>query len=159
MSRKQWPLAALALVAMIGAGCGSSDSAGTGNDASANQTEALKFASCMRDNGVSQFPDPDASGGLTIDGVLNGSGIDSEAPAWKTAISACTDLQPAGFTGDHQVSDSEREARLAFAQCIRENGVKDFPDPADADPLVDTNRIRRNAEWHEHSQRRDADVP
>jgi hypothetical protein len=142
MNRKLWPLAAIALAALIGPGCGQdSDGAGSGGDAAANQTEALKFAECMRDNGVSEFPDPPAEGGLTIDGVLNGSGLDPEGPAWKTAIGACKDLQPAGFTGDHEVSDSERESRLAFAQCIRDNGVADFPDPADDQPLINTNVI------------------
>lgn len=32
-------------------------------------------------------------------------------------------------------------ARLKFAQCMRDNGVKDFPDPVNGDPLIDTNRI------------------
>jgi hypothetical protein len=36
----------------------------------------VKLAECMRENGVSEFPDPDASGNLTIDGVLNGSSPD-----------------------------------------------------------------------------------
>ena len=101
----------------------------------------MKFAECMRDNGVSEFPDPDASGELTIDGVVNGSSLDPSAAAWKKAIGACKDLQPAGFTGDEDASDEEQEARLEFAQCIRDNGVKDFPDPAKGEPLVDTNRI------------------
>ena len=35
----------------------------------------------------------------------------------------------------------EQEPALAFAQCIRDNGVKDFPDPTADSPLVDTNRI------------------
>ena len=101
----------------------------------------MKFAECMRDNGVSEFPDPDASGELTIDGVVNGSSLDTSGPAWKEAIGACKDLQPPGFTGDHEVSDPEQEVRLEFAQCMRDNGVDDFPDPAKGDPLVDTRRI------------------
>jgi hypothetical protein len=140
MTRKLRALAALAMVALIGAGC-SNDSDGTGNDAAANQTEALKFAECMRENGVSEFPDPDASGELTIDGVVNGSSLDPNSPAWEEAIGACRDLQPPGFTGDKKVSDEEQEVRLEFAQCIRDNGVEDFPDPAKGEPLVDTNRI------------------
>jgi hypothetical protein len=39
------------------------------------------------------------------------------------------------------VSDEEQEARLEFAQCIRDNGVEDFPDPTRDSPLVDTRRI------------------
>jgi hypothetical protein len=141
MNRKLWPLAALALVALIGAGCGgSSSSGGDGNASAANQEKAVKFAQCMRENGVSQFPDPDASGNLTIDAVVNGSSIDPDGPTWNHAIDACKDLQPPGFTGEER-SSSQQEAALQFAQCIRENGVPDFPDPSPGQPLVDTNRI------------------
>jgi hypothetical protein len=147
VSRKLWPLAAFAVVALIGAGC-SDEPAEDGNagNANADYENAVKFSECMRDNGVAEFPDPDASGGLTIDGVLNGSSLDSNAPAWKQAMSACRDLQPPGFTGDEEVTAEEQEARLAFAQCIRDNGVEDFPDPAKGEPLVDTRRIPSSAE-------------
>jgi hypothetical protein len=141
MSRKSWLLAVLALAALIGAGCGGNDSGGGGNAAAATQEKAVKFAQCMRENGVSQFPDPDASGNLTIDGVVNGSGIDPDGPTWQQAIDACKDLQPPGFTGGGERSSSQQDAALQFAQCIRENGVADFPDPAPGQPLVDTNRI------------------
>jgi hypothetical protein len=147
MTRKLRPLAALAMVALIGAGCSNdSDGTGTGNNAAANQTQAVKFAECMRDNGVSEFPDPDASEGLTIDGVVNGSSLDPSSAAWKEAIGACRDLQPPGFTGDKDISAEEQEVRLEFAQCMRDNGVKDFPDPAIGEPLVDTRRIPSAAE-------------
>jgi hypothetical protein len=141
MTKKLRPLAAFAMVALIGAGCSDdSDGTGTGSDAAANQTQAVKFAECMRDNGVSEFPDPDASGELTIDGVVNGSSLDTSTPAWKEAISACRDLQPPGFTGT-EVSADEQEVRLEFAQCMRDNGVEDFPDPTEDGPLIDTTRI------------------
>jgi hypothetical protein len=140
MSRKLWPLAVLAMVALIGAGCGGNDSSG-GNTTAANQEKAVKFAECMRENGVSEFPDPDASGNLTIDGVVNGSSIDPDGPAWTGAIDACKDLQPPGFTGNGERSADQQDAALKFAQCIRENGVPDFPDPAPGQPLVDTYRI------------------
>jgi hypothetical protein len=147
MSRKLRPLAALAVVALIGVGCSNepAENGGAGNT-NANYENGVKFAECMRDNGVSQFPDPDASGGLTIDGVLNGSSLDPGAPAWKAAIGACKDLQPPGFTGDQEVSAEEQETRLEFAQCMRDNGVEDFPDPAPDEPLVDTRRIPSAAE-------------
>lgn len=141
MTTRRWPPAALALIALIGAGCAESTSTGTAGGTSATaQTKAMKFAECMRDNGVREFPDPDASGQLTIDGVLNGSSLDPSAPAWKQAIGACRDLQPPGFTG-HKRSAEQQETALAFARCIREHGVRDFPDPTKGEPLVDTNRI------------------
>jgi hypothetical protein len=142
MSRTLWPLAALAMIAVIVAGCGNG-SAGTdsgGNSTAATHEKAVKFAECMRANGVSAFPDPNASGELTIDAVANGSSLDTDTAAFKQAMSACKDLEPPGFTGG-KVTDQQRKARLKFAQCIRDNGVKDFPDPANDEPLVDTNRI------------------
>jgi hypothetical protein len=101
----------------------------------------VKFAECMRANGVSEFPDPaDASGAFTIDEVINGSSLDPSTAAWKQAISACKDLEPPGFTGG-KVTPQQRTARLEFAQCMRDNGVPDFPDPTPNGPLVDTRRI------------------
>jgi hypothetical protein len=94
----------------------------------------------MRGNGVSAFPDPSASGKLTIDAVANGSSLDTSTPAFKQAVSACKDLEPAGFTGGKR-SSQQQQAGLKFAECIREHGVKDFPDPLPNEPLVDTNRI------------------
>jgi hypothetical protein len=150
MSRRRRPLAALALIATVAlvSGCGSTAPAGTGAGSSgggghntiANAHNAVKFAKCMRSNGVSQFPDPGASGKLTIDGIANGSSLDPSTPTFRQAISACKNLEPAGFTGSKR-SPQQMQAALKFAQCIRENGVKDFPDPANGQPLVDTNRI------------------
>lgn len=146
MSRGRWSSAAVALIALAGliSGCGSSASAGTGGGGSRNTAasaqQAVKFSQCMRNNGVSQFPDPNASGKLTIDAVANGSGLDINAPAFKQALSACKDLEPTGFTGGTR-SSQQQAAGLKFAQCIRSNGVPDFPDPVANGPLVDTNRI------------------
>ena len=104
----------------------------------------MKFAACMRRNGVRQFPDPSASGRLTIDAVANGSSLDTSTPAFNQAISACKSLEPAGFTGTKR-SSQQQQAALKFAQCIRNNGVPDFPDPIPNGPLVDTNRIPSTA--------------
>jgi hypothetical protein len=158
MSRPLRPLAALAVVATVGvisAGCGgtggssgSGSSSGTGssggNSTATTREKAVKFAECMRANGVSAFPDPDATGVLTIDAVANGSSLDTSSAAFEQALSGCKDLEPPGFTG-RQRSAQEQEAALEFAECIRDNGVKDFPDPTPDEPLVDTNRIPSTA--------------
>ena len=145
MNRMLRPLAALAIASLIGAGCSLAPAhtdadSGSGDPNAATHEQALKFAECMRDNGVKDFPDPDASRQLTIDAIANGSSLDTNTAAFKQAISACKDLEPPGFTGDKR-SAEQQSASLAFAQCIRENGVKDFPDPVNGEPLVDTNRI------------------
>jgi hypothetical protein len=149
MSRTMRPLVALAMIVVVVliSACGSTapastatGSGGGGNNTATNREKAVKFAECMRSNGVSQFPDPGASGKFTIDAVVNGSALDPNAPAFKRAISACKDLEPAGFTGP-KVTRHQMTARLRFARCIRANGVPDFPDPTPSGPLVDTNRI------------------
>jgi hypothetical protein len=146
MSRKRRLLTAPALVVIVAliSGCGSSAPAeiGTGgvDNTIANAQKAVKFAECMRRNGVSQFPDPGASGKLTIDAVANGSSLNTNTPAFSQAISACKALEPAGFMGSKR-SSRQQGAALKFAQCIRENRVPDFPDPTANGPLVDTNRI------------------
>src|SRR5947209_6725660 len=152
MSRHTWPLSALALIALVGlvSACGSSAPAETGTSSGANNTYAnaqkgVKFAECMRRNGLSNFPDPNAAGELTIDAVANGSSVDTSTPTFKQAISACKDLEPAGFVGSKR-SSRLQQAALKFAQCIRAHGVKDFPDPLPNGPLVDTNRIPSTAE-------------
>jgi hypothetical protein len=94
----------------------------------------------MRHDGVSAFPDPPASGNLTIDAIANGSSLDTNSPAFTQALAACKNLEPAGFTGSKR-SSQQQDAALKFAQCIRANGVPDFPDPLPNGPLVDTNRI------------------
>jgi hypothetical protein len=133
------------MVALMSAGCGGTGSAGTGSSGAATTREkAVKFSECMRENGVSDFPDPDASGAFTIETIANGSSVDTSSVAFTRALTACKDLEPPGFTGETR-SPEQQEAALEFAQCIRDNGVKDFPDPAIDEPLVDTNRIPSTA--------------
>ena len=149
MRRKTSVMVAAAIV-MVSAGCrstGANHTAATphtadsgGISASATRAKAVKFAECMRSNGLSAFPDLDTSGALTIDAVANGSSLNTSSGAFKHALNACQRLEPEGFTGN-QRSPQEQKAALQFAQCIRDNGVPDFPDPGETDPLVDTNRV------------------
>jgi hypothetical protein len=149
MTRTLRPLAALAVVAMvavIGAGCGgtagsggtsTAESAGTAtshNSTATPREKAVKFAECMRENGYPDFPDPKASGEFPTFGI-------SVSPAvWTRALRACKELQPPGSFSAH-LSPTQLSAARKFAQCIREHGVEDFPDPVNGEPLVDTTRI------------------
>lgn len=139
-------LAALAAVALLGTACSTGTPDGAGGAAAnaaaktAGRQQAVDFADCMREHGVKAFPDPDASGELTADGVANNSSVDTTGPAWATAIAACKNLEPSGFTGTKR-SAAEQATSLQFARCIRENGVEDFPDPDPNAPLINTNLI------------------
>ena len=101
-----------------------------------NQAQAVKFSECMRTNGVADFPDPDAAGQFAYGGI-------SVTPAvWEKAVGACKSLQPGLFDGPGRTPE-QQAAALKFAQCMRDNGVPDFPDPTTPrDPLIDTTKMR-----------------
>src|SRR5579859_1050579 len=115
MSRTHRPLATLAAIAVVAliSACGSTAPAatGSGSNTTVNVQQAVKFAQCMRANGVGKFPDPDSSGALTIDGVINGSSLDPNSATFQQASSACKDLEPPGFMG-HTRNAQQQEAAL-----------------------------------------------
>ncbi len=139
MSRKVGPLAALAMVVVIGTGCSNepAENGDAGNTDAASQEQAVKFAECIRGNGVSDFPDPNASGEFVY-------GVSVSPAVFKKAVDACKELQPPGTLSANRTPE-QQSAGLEFAQCMRENGVEDFPDPANGEPLVDTTRIPSSA--------------
>jgi hypothetical protein len=148
MRRKTWAVAALAMV-VVSAGCGGTRSSGGttsaatptgignngGNGTATTREKAVKFGECIRANGVGAFPDPDASGAFPT------AGISVSRAVWDKALRACKELQPAGSLSVKR-SAEQQSAALKFAQCMRENGVKDFPDPANGERLVDLTRLR-----------------
>jgi hypothetical protein len=108
MRRTLRQLKTLAMLALIVAGCsnasaGSGSRGGDGMAATAGNgaahEKAVAFAQCMRANGIRAFPDPRASGEVTIDGIANDSSVDTSSAAFTRALNACKDLEPAGFTG------------------------------------------------------------
>jgi hypothetical protein len=153
MIRKRRPLVTLVLVsliALIGAGCGSnaatgnagstgsgagsaSASSGAGAQATTRREKGVKFAECVRAHGVPHFPDPDATGNFNF-------GVDVSAATFTAAVNACKALQPPGTLSAHR-SASQQSAALRFAACVRANGVPDFPDPVNGQPLIDTDHI------------------
>jgi hypothetical protein len=129
----------LLLVALIAAGCGSKDTAHTSATATARpkpasgRDKAVKFSECIRAHGVADFPDPNAKGDYEY-------GVSVSPAVWKRATTACKDLQPPGTLSGKR-TPKEQSGALRFAQCMRDHGVKDFPDPANGEPLVDTTKI------------------
>jgi hypothetical protein len=55
--------------------------------------QARQFAKCMRENGVPNFPDPEADGGMRIE-VGPGTGIDPNSQAFKDAEAKCEQYMP-----------------------------------------------------------------
>jgi len=113
-------------------------SPGAGNDGNAAASAApsasldpeaaqLAFAKCMRDNGV-DMPDPVAGaggGGAAI--AVGGDGIDPTK--MQKAFESCQSFLGAGqINGGAQIDPVMQDKMVAFAKCMRENGV-DMPDP------------------------------
>jgi hypothetical protein len=56
-----------------------------------------KFAKCMRDNGLANFPDPGADGGIQMNG--NDPEMNPDSPKFQAAQKACAQYQPQGGAG------------------------------------------------------------
>lgn len=130
------------------AGCGSDDGGDTGvaSAGGAKQSQAagggkqdreemgVKFAQCMRENGV-DMEDPKPGQGVQ----LKMKGGPEKKAAMDKAMEACRKYSPqANSTGAPDPKQQERARQ--FAECMRENGVKDFPDPDPNQPGI---RIER----------------
>ncbi len=115
--RRRWRFATLALLTpVLLAGCGSSSDGSAGSSASGDR--AVRFAECMRENGVPDFPDP-------VDGTITMRSSGDPA-AMQAAQQTCRKLAP---QGGGRATQRMQEQILAFSQCMRDNGVPDFPDP------------------------------
>ncbi len=125
-------LAASVLAAGLGA-CGGEGGGRPSADRAAELRDAgLRFARCMRANGV-DVPDPktDERGVTIVEGGDAGPGAGRPSARLRTAERRCRrhldDAEPPKLSAEEQ-QDFRRQA-LAHARCMRRNGV-DFPDPA-----------------------------
>ena len=91
-----------------------------------DEEKMRQFVQCMRDNGV-DMPDisADDQGRIRIDRSQLGD-IDREK--MQAAMQECRSLMPNGGARP-QLSAEDQEKLREFAQCMRDNGVPDFPDP------------------------------
>lgn len=134
-ARTRRPLVTLTSAALIGS-AGLAVAAQAAADP-ASQEQATKYSECMRANGVTDFPNPNAEGQIRY------GGVSVSKDTWQNAVGACANLEPADWSTDAGRTPAQQGAALKFAQCVREHGVPDFPDPASArDPLIDTSKMR-----------------
>lgn len=136
------------LLTAAAAGCGPAPageevaSAGGAPTASASAAAAggedapLKFSQCMREQGLTWFPDPKPGGGLQIK-VPKGT----DKAKMDAAMAACKKWAPNG--GERGPADPKQlEQARQMSQCMRDNGVPNFPDPdANGDMHVDGSKV------------------
>lgn len=110
-------------VATAGGGATPAPSASTGAG-DGDDGDGLKFAQCMRDEGLTWFQDPEpGQRGVRIR-VPQGQ----DKAKVDAAMEACKKFLPNG--GEPPKLDAEAlERGRQMAKCMRENGVPNFPDP------------------------------
>ncbi|NYI07575.1 hypothetical protein [Allostreptomyces psammosilenae] len=121
-----------AAVASVG---GEVDDAGSGSGTGASlspEEMGVRFAQCMRENGV-DMEDPEPGGpGIVIRGG-------SDPAVVEAAMEACREFNPQANGSGEADPEAEENAR-EFAGCMRENGVEAFPDPEPGQRGVRINR-------------------
>jgi hypothetical protein len=109
-------------VASLGDGSGTTTGSTTTGEQDSQQS-LVEFAECMREHGV-DMPDPDADGRMTF------RQRPGDEKKYEDAQRECQDLLPQGEGPRLSEEDQQvmQEAALAFAKCMRAEGV-DMPDP------------------------------
>jgi len=118
-------LAAIACAAALAA-CGSSSKPRSGAEA-VGIAQGIKYAACMRANGVPKFPDPTGGGGGIH--IQVGSGVDPFSPSFKAAQTRCSKLLPGGGPGQQHPTERDITQMRQTSVCMRAHGITGFPDP------------------------------
>ena len=98
--------------------------------------DLARFAACIRAHGVPEFPDPNAQGMFDVGGS---SGIDPSSPQFQAAEKKCQSLEPPGWQPTPQQTAKIYQQASAFAECMRGQGIRDFPNPTLSNGVVTLN--------------------
>jgi hypothetical protein len=126
---------AIASLALLAAGCGGSGKSPTnGSTLSQKPVQAaFKYSACMRNHGVTNFPDPQVINDNGEHGVRIQAVGPKGSPQFEAARKACQAILPAPSGNGPQDTAQQKRIRLAdalsFARCMRSHGVTSFPDP------------------------------
>jgi hypothetical protein len=124
-------------------GAVSSAQGGAGSASGTDQSGIAQFAQCMRQNGVTDFPDPQ-NGHFVMGGDVQSS------PHFNSAIQACQHLLgPGGISGGS--NSGAQSARLAFAHCMQTHGVPSFPDPSSNGAIQPPQGVDRNSATYQNA--------
>src|ERR1019366_2157384 len=111
---------------------------------------AFKYSSCMRDHGLSSFPDPmmtDHDGQQVA--YLTATIPAHPSPAFKSAQTACQRILPPPINVSLTQLAQQRQAReqhlLTFAECLRNHGIPTSPIPPAKDSYPPRRSTRRES--------------
>jgi hypothetical protein len=152
MRRIAVSIAALVALTFAAVACTPSDdsgqpSSGPSSSPSASATpDPLAFTQCMRDKGI-DMDDPDPDSGRP----KPGEGVDPDGEAYQAAMKDCQHLLP-GSVSDDSSDPGDMKKYQAFAKCMRENGMPDFPDPQPGGQGMFGNVDRTNPNFQKASE-------
>lgn len=109
-------------------GTASPTASASGASSLSAKERALKFAQCMRDHGV-PMEDPQFDGDK-IEVQIGGAGAPVDKSKVDAAQEACKEWSPIGGPGGAKPDPQMLENMRKQAQCMRDNGVENFPDPS-----------------------------
>jgi hypothetical protein len=91
------------------------------------------YSQCVRDHGIPTFPDMVVIAGyLTLPDDATGDAADQALradPAARDGCAAILGRLPASAQKGQALTQQDRQNLLRYAQCIRQNGVPEWPDP------------------------------
>lgn len=118
----------IASLASLASPAPSASSASGGSSIADSQQALLDYAQCMREQGI-DLPDPQfGSDGRPVYGSLF-AGVDTTSSEYTAAQATCSQfLAGVSFISDPAQKTAQQARVLAFAQCMRANGI-DIPDP------------------------------
>ena len=99
----------------------------SGETSASAQRKMVEFAQCMRTHGEPEFPEP-SEGGIRIENH-NGHGPNPESSQFQAAEKACSKYAPSKVAPSPAQQAKMQEQALKFSECMRHNGVPNFPDP------------------------------
>jgi hypothetical protein len=102
------------------------------NTGSTHATGLLAYSSCMRSHGVTNFPDPDSTGGIPKPAASSALQEVSHSQN-QAATNACAHLLPPGGSLGGQpiqtVTAKDQQYYLDAVACMHTRGFPTFPDP------------------------------
>jgi hypothetical protein len=137
-------LGGLSLLALVAASCGANPTSAVAHIGPATTATAAapsrggvptpghlagdleKYSSCMRANGVANFPNPIVSAqnvSLELTPAM------ASSPEFSAAQATCQKYLPPG-SSNQQITAKEQAGYLKAADCMRSHGIVGFPDPA-----------------------------
>jgi hypothetical protein len=144
------PVAGMALIAAVA--CGGSASAQSSTNASSQRARAVAawhtFVVCLRQHGYPNVPDPiiDNRGNASIPPNTNPADVPAKSQIPAPCQQAAANL-PQTKSGNNGPTAEDRRLGRQLAQCMRQHGVPDWPDPNPDGSWSLPSRLQGKAPW------------